>query len=132
MTSLATPRAFAEMVEANDLVGAIEQFYAAPRSARTTIHRFAAAKCLRKEAAGIDASRGREDGATRAGAARPGSHSDPRALPVHGQERLDARDGGGRWQTWCDKELIDEHFFDDPGALKNTVAGPASATDRGP
>jgi hypothetical protein len=122
MPSLATLRAFADTVESNDHVGAIQRFYAADASTRENENppitgRDALAERERKvleRVAGVKT--------TRLGPLLlEGDHS-----AIRWRFEFTAKDGSRRvmeevaWQTWRGEELIEEHFFYDPATLKKT------------
>ena len=130
MPSLATLRAFADTVEANDHVGAIRKFYAPDASTRENdnppvIGRDTLAERERKVLERVASVK-----TTRLGPLLlEGDHS-----AIRWRFEFTAKDGSTRvmeevaWQTWRGEELIEEHFFYDPAMLKNTVAGLAAAT----
>ena len=129
MPSLATLQAFADTVEANDHVGAIERFYApdaltrendkAPlqgrdklaEKERNVLARVASVKTTRLGPLLLD-----------------GDHA-----AIRWRFEFTGKDGSKRvieevaWQTWRGEHLIEEHFYYDPGMIKKT-AGPDSAT----
>jgi ketosteroid isomerase-like protein len=129
MPSLATLQAFADTVEANDHVGAIERFYApdaltrendkAPlhgreklaEKERNVLARVASVKTTRLGPLLLD-----------------GDHA-----AIRWRFEFTGKDGSKRvieevaWQTWRGEQLIEEHFYYDPGMIKKT-AGPDSAT----
>jgi ketosteroid isomerase-like protein len=129
MPSLATLQAFADTVEANDHVGAIERFYApdaltrendkAPlhgreklaEKERNVLARVASVKTTRLGPLLLD-----------------GDHA-----AIRWRFEFTGKDGAKRmieevaWQTWRGEQLIEEHFYYDPGMIKKT-AGPDSAT----
>jgi SnoaL-like protein len=129
MPSLATLRAFAETVEANDHVGAIRKFYAADASTRENDNppvtgRDALAERERKVLERVASVK-----TTRLGPLLlEGDHS-----AIRWRFEFTAKDGSTRvmeevaWQTWRGEELIEEHFFYDPAMMKST-SRPASAT----
>jgi len=129
MPSLATLQAFADTVEANDHVGAIERFYApdaltrendkAPlhgreklaEKERNVLARVASVKTTRLGPLLLD-----------------GDHA-----AIRWRFEFTGKDGSKRvieevaWQTWRGEHLIEEHFYYDPGMIKKT-AGLDSAT----
>jgi hypothetical protein len=129
MPSLATLRAFADTVEANDHVGAIRKFYAADASTRENDNppitgRDVLAERERKvleRVAGVKT--------TRLGPLLlEGDHS-----AIRWRFEFTAKDGSTRvmeevaWQTWRGEELIEERFFYDPAMMAN-ASRPVSAT----
>ena len=119
MPSLETLRAFAATVEANDHVGAIERFYAPEASTRENDN---------PPICGRDALAAKE----RAVLARVAGVKTTRIGPLlldgdHSAIRwrfeFTAKDGSVRameevaWQTWRGEELVEEHFFYDPGMM---------------
>jgi hypothetical protein len=129
MPLLATLQAFADTVEANDHVGAIERFYAPEASTRENdkapLHgREKLAEKERNVLARVASVK-----TTRLGPLLlDGDHS-----AIRWRFEFTAKDGSKRvieevaWQTWRGEELIEEHFYYDPGMIKKT-AGPDSAT----
>jgi hypothetical protein len=128
MPSLATLQAFADTVEANDHVGAIERFYAPEASTRENdkapLH--GREKLAEKERNVLARVAGVKT--TRLGPLLlDGDHS-----AIRWRFEFTAKDGSKRvieevaWQTWRGEELIEEHFYYDPGMIKNTA--PTSAT----
>jgi ketosteroid isomerase-like protein len=129
MPSLATLQAFADTVEANDHVGAIERFYAEnaltrendkpplqgreklAEKERNVLARVASVKTTRLGPLLLD-----------------GDHA-----AIRWRFEFTGKDGSKRvieevaWQTWRGEQLIEEHFYYDPGMIKKT-AGPDSAT----
>src|ERR1700724_3581569 len=120
MPSLATLRAFADTVEANDHVGAIQKFYAADASTRENENppitgRDALAERERKVLERVASVK-----TTRLGPLLlEGDHS-----AIRWRFEFTAKDGSRRvmeevaWQTWRGEELIEEQFFYDPGMMK--------------
>jgi hypothetical protein len=113
MASLATLKAFAETIEANDHVGAIEQFYAPAASIRENdnppLHgREALAERKRQVL-------------TRVGGVKTARLGpvllDQDHTAIRRRFEFMGKNGSTRvmeevaWQTWRDKELIDEHFL---------------------
>jgi hypothetical protein len=113
MASLATLKAFAETIEANDHVGATEQFYAPAASIRENdnppLHgREALAERKRQVL-------------TRVGGVKTARLGpvllDQDHTAIRGRFEFMGKNGSTRvmeevaWQTWRDKELIDEHFL---------------------
>ena len=129
MPSLATLQAFADTVEANDHVGAIERFYAPDALTRENdkapLHgREKLAEKERNVLARVASVR-----TTRLGPLLlDGDHA-----AIRWRFEFTGKDGSKRvieevaWQTWRGEQLIEEHFYYDPGMIKKT-AGPDSAT----
>jgi hypothetical protein len=128
MPSLATLQAFADTVEANDHVGAIERFYAENASTRENDKaplqgRDKLAEKERNVLARVESVK-----TTRLGPLLlDGDHS-----AIRWRFEFTAKDGSTRvieevaWQTWRGEELMEEHFYYDPGMIKKTA--PNSAT----
>jgi hypothetical protein len=128
MPSLATLQAFADTVEANDHVGAILRFYAPEASTRENDKaplqgRDKLAEKERNVLARVESVK-----TTRLGPLfLDGDHS-----AIRWRFEFTAKDGSTRvieevaWQTWRGEELIEEHFYYDPGMIKKTA--PSSAT----
>ena len=128
MPSLAVLQAFADTVEANDHVGAIERFYAPDAQTRENDN-----PPLRgREAL---AEKEREVLARASVKTTPlgplllsGDHA-----AIRWRFEFTAKDGTKRvmeevaWQTWRGEQLIEEHFLYDPGWMEKT-AGPDPAT----
>jgi ketosteroid isomerase-like protein len=130
MPSLATLQAFADTVEANDHVGAILRFYATDASTRENdnppLHgRDALAEKERQMLASVA-------GVTTKRLGPPLLDGDHAA--IRWRFEFTGKDGSKRvmeeiaWQTWRGEELVEEHFFYDPGMLKKMVTAPASAS----
>ncbi len=129
MPSLATLQAFADTVEANDHVGAIERFYAPDASTRENdkapLHgREKLAEKERNVLARVATVK-----TTRLGPLLlDGDHA-----AIRWRFEFTGKDGSKRvieevaWQTWRGEQLIEEHFYYDPGMIKKT-AGPDLAT----
>lgn len=128
MPSMETLRAFAATVEANDHVGAIERFYAPDASTRENEN---------PPMSGRDVLAAKE----RATLARVASVKTTRIGPLlldgdHSAIRwrfeFTAKDGSVRameevaWQTWRGEQLIEEHFFYDPGMMQKVRAASAA------
>ena len=129
MPSLATLQAFADTVEANDHVGAIERFYAPDALTRENdkapLH--GREKLAEKERSVL--ARVASVKTTRLGPLLlDGDHA-----AIRWRFEFTGEDGSKRvieevaWQTWRGEQLIEEHFYYDPGMIKKT-AGPDSAT----
>jgi ketosteroid isomerase-like protein len=129
MPSLATLKAFADTVEANDHVGAILRFYAADASTRENDNpplrgRDALAEKERQVLARVASVK-----TTRLGPLLvDGDHA-----AIRWRFEFTDRDGARRvmeevaWQTWRGEEIIEEHFLYDPAALKRKITEAASA-----
>jgi ketosteroid isomerase-like protein len=125
MPSTATLQAFADTVEANDHVGAIVRFYAPDASTRENHNeplrgRDALAEKERNVLARVAGVK-----TTRLGPILcDGDHS-----AIRWRFEFTGKDGSKRvieevaWQTWRGEQLIEEHFYYDPGMTKKT-AGP--------
>ena len=134
MPSLATLQAFADTVEANDHVGAIERFYAPDALTRENdkapLHgREKLAEKERKVLASVASVK-----TTRlAPLLLDGDHA-----AIRWRFEFTGKDGSSRvmeevaWQTWRGEELIEERFFYDPAAIKKTAAAPAAAPGERP
>jgi hypothetical protein len=128
MPSLETLRAFAATVESNDHVGAIERFYAADASTRENENppirgREALAA---KESAVLARVAGVKT--TRIGPLLlDGDHS-----AIRWRFEFTAKDGTVRameevaWQTWRGEEIVEEHFFYDPGMMQKVRTATAA------
>jgi ketosteroid isomerase-like protein len=129
MPSLATLKAFADTVEANDHVGAILRFYAADASTRENDNpplrgRDALAEKERQVLARVASVK-----TTRLGPLLvDGDHA-----AIRWRFEFTDRDGARRvmeevaWQTWRGEEIIEEHFLYDPAALKRKITEAALA-----
>jgi hypothetical protein len=123
MPSLATLQTFADTVEANDHVGAILRFYAPEASTRENDKaplqgRDKLAEKERNVLARVESVK-----TTRLGPLLlDGDHS-----AIRWRFEFTAKDGSTRvieevaWQTWRGEELIEEHFYYDPGMIKKTA-----------
>ena len=128
MPSLATLRAFADTVEANDHVGAIRKFYAADASTRENDNPPVTGRDVLAERERKVLERVAGVKTTRLGPLLlEGDHS-----AIRWRFEFTAKDGSTRvmeevaWQTWRGEELIEEHFFYDPAMVK--TSRPAVAT----
>ena len=128
MPSLATLQAFADTVEANDHVGAIERFYAPDASTRENDNPPLQGRDKLAEKERSVLARVASVKTTRLGPLLlDGDHS-----AIRWRFEFTAKDGSKRvieevaWQTWRGEELIEEHFYYDPGMIKKTA--PTSAT----
>jgi hypothetical protein len=128
MPSLATLRAFADTVEANDHVGAIRKFYAADASTRENDNPPVTGRDVLAERERKVLERVAGVKTTRLGPLLlEGDHS-----AIRWRFEFTAKDGSTRvmeevaWQTWRGEELIEEHFFYDPAMMKSSR--PAVAT----
>ena len=128
MPSLATLQAFADTVEANDHVGAIERFYAPEASTRENDKAPLQGRDKLAEKERNVLARVASVKTTRLGPLLlDGDHS-----AIRWRFEFTAKDGSKRvieevaWQTWRGEELIEEHFYYDPGMIKKTA--PTSAT----
>jgi hypothetical protein len=128
MPSLATLRAFADTVEANDHVGAIRKFYAADASTRENDNPPVTGRDVLAERERKVLERVAGVKTTRLGPLLlEGDHS-----AIRWRFEFTAKDGSTRvmeevaWQTWRGEELIEEHFFYDPAMMK--TSRPAVAT----
>jgi hypothetical protein len=128
MPSLATLQAFADTVEANDHVGAIERFYAPEASTRENDKAPLRGRDKLAEKERNVLARVASVKTTRLGPLLlDGDHS-----AIRWRFEFTAKDGSKRvieevaWQTWRGEELIEEHFYYDPGTIKKTA--PTSAT----
>jgi SnoaL-like protein len=120
MPTLSTLQAFADTVESNDHVGAIEKFYAPEAVTRENdqpplVGRDALAEKERRVLASVASVK-----TTRLGPPLlDGDHS-----AIRWRFEFTAKDGSKRvmeevaWQTWHGEKLIEEHFFYDPGMMK--------------
>lgn len=129
MPTLATLQAFAATVEANDHVGAILRFYAADAATRENDNpplcgRDALVEKERRMLARLAGIKTARLGPLLV----DGDHA-----AIRWRFEFTAHDGSVRvmeeiaWQRWRGEELIEEHFFYDPGMLTKTPAPPASA-----
>jgi hypothetical protein len=130
MPSLATLKAFADTVEANDHVGAILRFYAPEASTRENDNpplcgREALAEKERQVLARVAGVK-----TTRLGPLLvAGDHA-----AIRWRFEFTDKDGARRvmeevaWQTWLGEEIIEEHFLYDPAALKKKITEPTTAT----
>jgi hypothetical protein len=128
MPSLSTLHAFADTVESNDHVGAIEKFYAPDAVTRENdqppiVGRDVLAEKERRVLASVASVK-----TTRLGPLLlDGDHS-----AIRWRFEFTAKDGSKRaieevaWQRWCGEKLIEEHFFFDPGMI-NKVSRDAAA-----
>jgi hypothetical protein len=119
MPALETLRAFAATVESNDHVGAIERFYAPDASTMEndkppTVGRDVLAERERKVLARVAGVK-----TTRIGPLLlDGDHA-----AIRWRFEFTAKDGSigvieeVAWQTWRGEQLIEEHFFYDPGTM---------------
>jgi hypothetical protein len=128
MPSLATLQTFADTVEANDHVGAIERFYAPEASTRENDNPPLQGRDKLAEKERNVLARVASVKTTRLGPLLlDGDHS-----AIRWRFEFTAKDGSKRvieevaWQTWRGEELIEEHFYYDPGMIKKTA--PTSAT----
>jgi hypothetical protein len=116
MPTLSTLHAFANTVESNDHVGAIEKFYASDAATRENgeppiVGREVLAERERRVLASVAGVK-----TTRLGPLLlDGDHS-----AIRWRFEFTAKDGSKRvmeevaWQNWRGEELIEEHFFYDP------------------
>src|SRR6202034_2990652 len=123
MPTLSTLHAFADTVESNDHVGAIEKFYAPDAMTRENdqppiVGRDVLAEKERRVLASVASVK-----PTRLGPLLlDGDHS-----AIRWRFEFTAKDGSKRaieevaWQTWRGEELIEEHFFYDPGMMKKVA-----------
>jgi hypothetical protein len=128
MPSLPTLHAFADTVESNDHVGAIEKFYAPDAVTRENdqppiVGRDVLAEKERRVLASVASVK-----TTRLGPLLlDGDHS-----AIRWRFEFIAKDGSKRaieevaWQRWRGEKLIEEHFFFDPGMI-NKVSRDAAA-----
>jgi SnoaL-like domain len=128
MPSLPTLHAFADTVESNDHVGAIEKFYAPDAVTRENdqppiVGRDVLAEKERRVLASVASVK-----TTRLGPLLlDGDHS-----AIRWRFEFTAKDGSKRaieevaWQRWRGEKLIEEHFFFDPGMI-NKVSRDAAA-----
>src|ERR1700691_3567050 len=128
MPTLSTLHAFANAVESNDHVGAIEKFYASDAATRENgeppiVGREVLAERERRVLASVAGVK-----TTRLGPLLlDGDHS-----AIRWRFEFTAKDGSKRvmeevaWQNWRGEELIEEHFFFDPGMI-NKVSRDAAA-----
>lgn len=129
MPKIATLRAFADTVEANDHVGAIQRFYAPDASTRENdnpplVGREKLAEKERMVLATVASVK-----TTRLGPLLlAGDQS-----AIRWRFEFTGKDGSSRvmeevaWQTWRGEELIEERFFYDPATIKKIAAGSAGA-----
>jgi hypothetical protein len=129
MPTLSTLQAFADTVESNDHVGAIEKFYAPDAITRENdqppiVGRDALAAKERFVLASVASVK-----TTRLGP--PLLHGDHSS--IRWRFEFTAKDGSTRmmeevaWQTWRGEKLIEEHFFYDPAMMKK-ASGAAAPT----
>jgi len=128
MPALSTLRAFADAVESNDHVGAIEKFYAPDAVTRENDRppvggRDVLAEKERRMLASVASVK-----TTRLGPPLlDGDHS-----AIRWRFEFTAQDGSKRvmeevaWQTWRGEKLIEEHFFYDPGMLNKSSRNAAA------
>ena len=128
MPTLSTLHAFADTVESNDHVGAIEKFYAPDATTRENdqpaiVGRDVLAEKERRVLASVASVK-----TTRLGPLLlDGDHS-----AIRWRFEFTAKDGSKRaieevaWQRWRGEKLIEEHFFFDPGMI-NKVSRDAAA-----
>ena len=136
MPSLETLRAFAAAVEANDHVGAIKNFYAPDASTRENENPPITVRDTLAERERKVLERVASVKTTRIGPLLfDGDHS-----AIRWRFEFMAKDGSVRvmeevtWQTWRDEQLIEEHFFYDPGMLtkpRDAAANGSSQRNRG-
>ena len=130
MPTLSTLRAFADTVEANDHVGAIEKFYAFDAAIRENegppiVGRDVLAERERRVLASVSSVK-----TTRLG---PPLLSGDYAA-IRWRFEFTAKDGSKRvmeevaWQSWRGEKLIEEHFFYDP-RMTNKASRDAAATE---
>jgi hypothetical protein len=129
MPTLSTLQAFADTVESNDHVGAIEKFYAPDAITRENdqppiVGRVLLAEKERHVMASVASVK-----TTRLGPLLlDGDHA-----AIRWRFEFTAKDGSKRmmeevaWQIWRGEKLIEEHFFFDPGMMKK-VSHDAAAT----
>jgi ketosteroid isomerase-like protein len=124
MPSLATLQAFADTVEANDHVGAILRFYAPDASTRENDNPPLQGREQLAEKERNVLARAASVKTTRLGPLLvDGDHS-----AIRWRFEFTAKDGSTRvieevaWQTWRGEQLIEEHFYYDPGMVKKTAA----------
>ncbi len=129
MPSLATLQAFADTVEANDHVGAIERFYAPDASTRENDNPPLQGREKLAEKERNVLARAASVKTTRLGPLLVnGDHS-----AIRWRFEFTAKDGSKRvieevaWQTWRGEELVEEHFYYDPGMLKRTASASSAA-----
>ena len=128
MPALSTLQAFADAVESNDHVGAIEKFYAPDAVTRENDRppvggRDVLAEKERRMLASVASVK-----TTRLGPPLlDGDHS-----AIRWRFEFTAQDGSKRvmeevaWQTWRGEKLIVEHFFYDPGMLNKSSRNAAA------
>jgi SnoaL-like domain len=128
MPALSTLQAFADAVESNDHVGAIEKFYAPDAVTRENDRppvggRDVLAEKERRMLASVASVK-----TTRLGPPLlDGDHS-----AIRWRFEFTAQDGSKRvmeevsWQTWRGEKLIEEHFFYDPGMLNKSSRNAAA------
>jgi hypothetical protein len=132
MPSLETLQAFAATVEANDHVGAIERFYAPDASTRENDNPPISGRDLLAERERKVLERVASVKTTRLGPLLlNGDHA-----AIRWQFEFTARDGAVRvmeevaWQTWRGEQVIEEHFFYDPGMLAKPRNAAAAGSPR--
>ncbi len=124
MPSIATLQAFADTVEANDHVGAIQRFYASDASTRENDH---------PPLVGRDQLAEKESKVLASVAGVKTTRLGPLLLDgdqsaIRWRFEFTGKDGSSRvmeevaWQTWRGEEVIEERFFYDPAAIKKTAA----------
>lgn len=128
MPTLSTLQAFADTVESNDHVGAIEKFYAPDAATRENdqppiVGRDALAEKERRVLASVASVK-----TTRLGPPLlNGDHS-----AIRWRFEFTAKDGSKRvmeevaWQTWRGEKLVEEQFFYDPGMMKKVTRDTAA------
>jgi ketosteroid isomerase-like protein len=117
MPSLATLQAFADAVEANDHIGAIERFYAPDASTRENDNPPLRGREVLAEKERQVLARVASVKTTRLGPLLlNGDHA-----AIRWRFEFTTKDGTKRimeevaWQTWSGEQLIEEHFLYDPG-----------------
>jgi hypothetical protein len=130
MPTLSTLHAFADTVESNDHVGAIEKFYASDAATRENgeppiVGRDVLAERERRVLASVAGVK-----TTRLGPLLlDGDHS-----AIRWRFEFTAKDGSKRvmeevaWQKWRGEQLIEEHFFYDP-RMMTKASRDAAATE---
>ncbi len=129
MPSIATLRAFADTVEANDHVGAIMRFYAPDASTRENDNPplVGRDKLAEKESKVLASVAGVKT--TRLGPLL----LDGDQSAIRWRFEFTGKDGSTRvmeevaWQTWRGEQVIEERFFYDPASIKKTAVGAAAA-----
>jgi ketosteroid isomerase-like protein len=116
MPTLATLEAFADAVESNDHVGAIEKFYAPDAATRENDQPpIVGRDVLAEKERRVLASVARVETTRLGPLLLDGDHS-----AIRWRFEFTAKDGSKRvmeevaWQSWRGEELIEEHFFYDP------------------